>query len=312
MRIVYMGTPDFAVGTLEAIVKAGHEVAAVVTQPDKPAGRGKNMQVSAVKAAAQRLGLPVLQPEKVRSDAFFPELERLHPDVIVVAAFGQIIPQRILDLPPYGCLNVHASLLPAYRGAAPIQWAILNGEEKTGATIMQMNAGLDTGDILTVREVEISPEETGGSLFDRLSAVGAELLVETLELVLAGSVQPVRQPAESPTAYARMIRKTDGELDWRESAESLERRVRAMTPWPCAYTRAEDRTLKIWKAETAAGDETGQTSPGTVLSADESGIMVQTGSGALRITELQREGKKRMPAADYLRGAAMERGTVLG
>src|SRR5699024_6394442 len=223
MRVVFMGTPDFAVGTLEAIAAAGHEIPGVVTQPDKQRGRGKQIQPTPVKEAALRLGLPVYQPAKVRDPEFIKVLEELQPEVIVVAAFGQIIPQAILDLPKYGCVNVHASLLPAYRGAAPIQWAVINGEEESGVTIMQMDAGLDTGDMLTKVVVPLEREETGGSLFEKLSQAGAKLLVETLEKLEAGTVVPEKQPEESTTEYARMIKKEDGKIDWSRNAAEIER-----------------------------------------------------------------------------------------
>ncbi|MEE1114324.1 MAG: methionyl-tRNA formyltransferase [Eubacterium sp.] len=313
MRVVFMGTPDFAVGTLRAIVKAGHEVTGVITQPDKPVGRKMELKPTAVKAAALELGLPVYQPEKVRETACVEKIREMGADVIVVAAFGQIIPKSILEMPKYGCMNVHASLLPKYRGAAPIQWAILDGEKVTGVTIMQMNEGLDTGDMIATVEVPIRDDETGGSLFDRLAESGADLLVQTLARAEAGDLHPVPQPAESTTAYARMIRKNDGLIDWTKDAAYIERQIRAFDPWPAAFTKEGSKTLKIWKADKnadAGGDATA--APGTVLGSDKNGIRVQTGDGILRITELQLEGKKRMKAADYLRGRAIEAGEKLG
>lgn len=311
MRVVFMGTPDFAVGTLNAIADAGYEIAGVVTQTDKPVGRKQELKPTAVKAAALKRGLAVFQPRKLRNNPEFLEtLRELAPDVIVVAAYGKIIPKEILELPKYGCLNVHASLLPKYRGAAPIQWAVIDGEEKSGVTIMQMNEGLDTGDMLASVEVAISKEETGGSLFDKLAKAGAELLVETLPKVEKGELHPVKQPAESPTAYARMISKADGRIDWSLPARKLECFIRGMNPWPAAYTSLQGKGLKIWKSQVETG-ESGE-KPGTVLAADESGLLVQTGENALRITELQLEGKKRMKASDFLRGHSVKTGTVLG
>ena len=310
MRTVFMGTPDFAVGTLEALLDAGHEVAAVVTQPDKPKGRGKNMQASPVKEAALAHDLPVLQPKRVREEAFLQQMEEIAPEVIVVVAFGQIIPKRLLDLPRYGCLNVHASLLPEYRGAAPIQWAVVDGRKKSGVTIMQMNEGLDTGDILAVCETELTPDETGGSLFDRLSSMGAELLVKTLPKLGTGELTPVPQPAESPNAYARMITKQDGRIDWTADASSIERLIRGMNPWPSAYTGRKGKMLKIWRAGVRSEDSSA--APGTVCQAGKDGLIVQTGRGQLQILELQAEGKKRMTADAFLRGNAVEPGEILG
>ena len=311
MKVIFMGTPDFAVGTLEALIEAGHEVACVVTKTDRPVGRKQILTPSPVKICALEHGIPVLQPARVKGNSeFCEELKKIAPDVIVVAAYGKIIPKEILTLPRYGCLNVHASLLPKYRGAAPIQWAVINGEEKSGVTIMQMNEGLDTGDILAVREVPLDPEETGGSLFDRLSKEGAGLLTETLPRLERGEIRPVPQPEKSPTAYARMIRKEDGRIDWTKDAVSLERLVRGMNPWPSAFTSMEGRNLKIWSA--AADPSVSEETPGTVLSADEGGIAVQTGGGILMVRELQLEGKKRMKAADFLRGHSIGRGAVLG
>ena len=311
MRVVFMGTPDFAVGTLLAIADAGHEIAGVVTQTDKPVGRKQELKPTAVKAAALERGFAVYQPKKLRNNPEFLEtLQKLSPDVIVVAAYGKIIPKEILELPKYGCLNVHASLLPKYRGAAPIQWAVIDGEEKSGVTIMQMDEGLDTGDMLATVEVPITKEETGGSLFDKLAKAGAELLAETLPKVEKGELHPVKQPAESPTPYARMISKADGRMDWSLPARKLECFVRGMNPWPAAYTSLQGKGLKIWKSqvETAKSGK----KPGTVLAADEKGLLVQAGETALRITELQLEGKKRMKASDFLRGHKVETDTVLG
>ena len=308
MRVVFMGTPDFAVGTLKALISSEHEVAAVVTQPDKPKGRGKAMQFTPVKEVAVEAGIPVMQPIKVRDPQVVADLQELQPDVIVVVAFGQIIPKSILEMPKYGCVNVHASLLPKYRGAAPIQWAVIDGEEKSGVTTMQMDMGLDTGDMLLKKEVVLEEQETGGSLFDKLSQVGAELLMETLKGLEAGSIVPEKQPEESPTPYAAMMTKELGKIDWNKDAVSIERLIRGLNPWPSAYTKMGEKTLKIWSAEVHEG---GDAFPGTVVKSGKSGLFIQTGEGILEVKELQLEGKKRMEADAFLRGYIVEEGTVL-
>lgn len=256
MRVIFMGTPDFAVGTLRALISSRHEVAAVFTQPDKPKGRGKAVQLTPVKEEAAAAGIPVYQPVRVREESVVDQISALAPDVIVVVAFGQLIPQAVLDIPKYGCVNVHASLLPKYRGAAPIQWAVIDGEEVSGVTTMRMDAGLDTGDMLLTEEVRLAPDETGGSLFDKLSEVGAQLLLKTLDALEDGSVVPQPQPAASPTAYAAMLKKTDGEIDWKKSAVTIERLVRGLNPWPSAYTHLDGKTLKIWRAHFCTEEET--------------------------------------------------------
>lgn len=300
MRVVFMGTPDFAVGTLEAICDAGYEVAGVVTQPDKAKGRSKELVPTPVKAASLARGLNVFQPVKIRDAEAVDTVRQMKPDVIVVVAFGQIIPQEILDMAPYGCLNVHASLLPAYRGAAPIQWAVLNGEEESGVTIMRMDAGLDTGDMIAKKVVKLAKDETSGSLFDRLSAEGAKLLVETLPSVFDGTAAYEKQPKESTTPYAGMIQKKMGEINWNDSAEKIERLVRGMSPWPSAYTKLDGKTLKIWKAHVEKPEMTGEV--GKIVRMDKKGMYVQTGQGILCVDELQIEGKKRMNTGDFLRG----------
>ncbi len=312
MRVVFMGTPDFSVGTLRELVKGGHEVVGVVSQPDKPKGRGKSLMPTPVKEAALELGLPVYQPKKVREPEFIEILRKLEPEVIVVVAFGQIIPQEILDLPPYGCINVHASLLPKYRGAAPIQWAVIDGEPQSGVTIMKMDAGLDTGDMITKVVVPIAEEETGGSLFDKLSAAGARLLVDTLPSLTNGTAVYEKQPEESPTPYAAMIQKQMGNIDWNRPAVEIERLVRGLNPWPSAYTKLKGKTLKIWKAQVIEESENDAAlAPGTVIQADTHGLYVKTGQDILNITELQLEGKKRMDTPAFLRGYTVETGSVL-
>ena len=299
-----MGTPDFSVGTLRQLAAAGHEIVAVVTQPDKPKGRGKAMQPTPVKEAAMELGLPVLQPVRVREEAFLDELEMLAPEVIVVVAFGQIIPKRLLEMPVYGCINVHASLLPDYRGAAPIQRAVIDGKKESGVTIMRMDEGLDTGDMIAKVVVPLAEDETGGSLFDKLSDAGAKLLVATLPSIADGSAGYEKQPEISPTPYAAMISKKDGKIDWNKSGAELERLVRGMNPWPSAYTGWNGKLLKIWKASVVQ-EESGK-APGSVVRTSKEGIFVQTGEGMLCIRELQMEGKKRMEADAFLRGYQIE------
>lgn len=312
MRVVFMGTPDFSVGTLEALYEAGHEIVGVVSQPDKPKGRGKNLQPTPVKEAALKLGLPVYQPKRVREPEFVQVLKDLNPEVIVVVAFGQLIPKEILELTPYGCINVHASLLPKYRGAAPIQWAVIDGEEESGVTIMRMDEGLDTGDMISKAVVPLDAEETGGSLFDKLSQTGAKLLVETLPSLEDGTAVFEKQPEESPTAYAGMIKKSMGNLDFSRPAAELERLIRGLNPWPSAYTRLDGKTLKIWKAQVREEEQGQETlEPGTVWITEQQELLVKTGKGMLKITELQLEGKKRMETEAFLRGYKVERGKRL-
>ncbi len=321
MKIIFMGTPDFSVGTLEALIAAGHEVCLAVTQPDKPKGRGKEMQFPPVKEAALLHGIEVFQPRKVREPKNVEKLRGYQADVIVVVAFGQILPKEILQMAPYGCVNVHASLLPKYRGAAPIQWAILNGESVTGVTTMQMDEGIDTGDMLKKTEVEISPQETGESLHDKLAAAGAMLCVETLKGLEEGTVVPEKQ-GESPTAYAKMLTKQLGDIDWTRPAAEIERLVRGLNSWPGAYTNWDGKVLKIWKARVAeeekarkAGldmtetDAARVTLPGYVAFVERDAFYVRTGSGLLQVEEVQVPGKKRMETGAFLRGYALPVGT---
>lgn len=305
-----MGTPDFSVGTLRAVAAAGHQIVGVVSQPDKPKGRGKNLCATPVKEAALAMGLDVYQPKKVRDPEFYQILKNLEPEVIVVVAFGQIIPESILNLAPCGCINVHASLLPKYRGAAPIQWAVIDGEEKSGVTIMRMDAGLDTGDMIAKIEVPIAQDETGGSLFDKLSEAGAKLLVDTLPRIADKTAVYEKQPEESPTAYAGMIQKNMGNIDWKCSAAVIERLIRGLNPWPSAYTRLDGKTLKIWSAEVLAGENDVQNA-GKIIKADAQGFWIQTGDGILSVKELQLEGKKRMDAQSFLRGYTVAPGVSL-
>lgn len=307
MRIIFMGTPDFSVGTLEALVEAGHEVCLVVTQPDKPKGRGKEMQYTPVKEAALKHGIEVYQPRRIREAECVEKLRQYNADIMVVIAFGQIIPKEILEMVPYGCVNVHASLLPKYRGAAPIQWSIIDGEVVTGVTTMQMDEGLDTGDMLLKTEVPITAEETGESLHDKLAKAGAALCVETLAKLQEGSIIPEKQ-GESPTAYAKMLDKKLGNIDWTKSAVEIERLVRGLNSWPSAYTYWNKKVVKIWKASVT--DENSNEQAGTVVKVEKDGFYVQTGNGLLKVLELQIPGKKRMDAGAFLRGYTIEPGEV--
>ena len=310
MKVIFMGTPEFSVGTLEALIEAGHEVALVVTQPDKPKGRGGKMQYTPVKEAALKHGIPVFQPKRVREPECVEELKQYNADIIVVIAFGQILPKEILEMTPYGCVNVHASLLPKYRGAAPSQWAVIDGEEVSGVTTMQMDEGLDTGDMLLKTEIRLDETETGGSLHDKLAAAGAELCVRTLKGLEEKTVVPEAQ-GESPTAYARMLDKKLGNIDWSRDAGSIERLIRGLNPWPSAYTNWDGKVMKIWEAKAEKREaETGGV-PGTVISVEKDGFCVETGDGVLKVLALQIPGKKRMDADAFLRGYEIAEGTVL-
>ena len=307
MKIIFMGTPDFAVGTLRSLAEAGHEITLVVSQPDKPKGRGHAMVPTPVKVVAEELGIPVFQPVKIREAKDV--LEKTEADVCVVAAFGQIIPASILHMKKYGCINVHASLLPKYRGAAPIQWAVIDGEKESGVTIMQMDEGLDTGDMLAKAIVPLDEKETGGSLFDKLSEAGGRLCVETLAKLEKGEITPEKQ-GESPTAYASMLDKKMGNIDWNKSAVVIERLVRGLNPWPSAYTHLDGKTLKIWACDvlpqSASKGESGE-----ILEVTKDAIHVQTGDGILVLREIQLAGKARMDAGAFLRGYKVAPGTVL-
>lgn len=314
MRIIFMGTPDFSVGTLEALVEAGHQVCLAVTQPDKPKGRGKEMQFPPVKETALRYGIPVYQPRKIRDPQCVEELRAYHADVMVVVAFGQILPRSILEMTPYGCINVHASLLPKYRGAAPIQWAIIEGEEVTGVTTMQMDEGLDTGDMILKTEVPIAEDETGESLHDKLAEAGAALCVKTLE-ALQNKTARFEKQGESPTAYAKMLTKELGNIDWSGPAVRIERLVRGLNSWPSAYTHWNGKVMKIWRAKAEAPENAAvpgeEGKPGTVIHVGKNDFTVQTGDGILRVYEVQIPGKKRMETGAFLRGYALEPGMVL-
>lgn len=308
MRVIFMGTPDFAVGTLEAVVKAGHEVVLAVTQPDKPKGRGNALQFPPVKEKALEYGIEVYQPKRVREPECVTYLKQYEPDIIIVVAFGQILSTEILEMPKYGCINVHASLLPKYRGAAPIQWAVINGEKISGVTTMRMNEGIDTGDIIEQAELALASDETGGSLFDRLAEVGAELCVHTLTEIEAGRAVYTRQE-DAEATHVGMIKKQFGKIDWTKPAEEIERLIRGLNPWPSAYTSLNGKTLKIWKASVQPGGEPADA--GKIVLVSKKEIGVQTGRDILILQELQLEGKKRMSADAFLRGFPLTCGTVL-
>ena len=299
MKIIYMGTPDFSVAPLEAIIRAGHEVTAVVTQPDKQKGRGKEVQMTPVKECALSHGIPVLQPVKIKEPEAVAELKKYPADIFVVAAFGQLLTEEILNMPKFGCINIHASLLPAYRGAAPIQRVIINGEEKTGVTIQQMAKGLDTGDMLLKKEISIDPKETGGSLHDKLSAAGAELIVEALSKIEKGEVVPEKQD-DALSCYAKKLDKAMGLIDFDQNAVSIERLIRGLNPWPSAYTLYKGKTLKFWEADVVPLEK--KEEPGTVVFVAKDFFDIATKEGALRVKSLQLEGKKKVAVKDFLLG----------
>jgi len=324
MRTIFMGTPDFAAIILEKLLGAGAEVVCAVTQPDKPKGRKKEPAPSPVKEAAASHGIPVLQPRRVRDEEALSAIAAYEPQLIVVAAFGQILPKALLELPEHGCVNVHASLLPDYRGAAPIQHAILDGRTVTGVTLMQMDEGLDTGDILARREVAIADDDTAGTLFDKLAAAGASLLVDSLPAIESGSLAAEKQPAESPTPYASMIKKEDGLIDWTVSAEEVCRRVRAYSPWPSAFAFIDGKRVKILEAKELKGEEESarrssfsgkeaeNETPGAISTDGKSFIEIACGSGSVGIVRLQGEGKRAMTAEEFLRGNAIKSQTAGG
>ncbi len=322
MRILFMGTPDFSVPTLKALIDSEHQVIGVVTQPDKPKGRGKEMQFTPVKETALEYQIPVYQPVKVREEDFMEEMRKLEPDVGVVIAFGQILPKAFLELPKYGCINIHASLLPKYRGAAPVQWAVIEGEEKSGLTTMLMDVGIDTGDMLLQKEILLDKKETGGSLFDKLSRMGGELIMDTLKLAEEGSLTPIKQD-DSQATYVKMLDKSFGKIDFTRPAVEIERLIRGLNPWPSAFTSLDGKTLKIWDAEVNLNQKsiksqdadmnrgTKSGTPGEIIEVTKDAIVIQTGMGALIVKELQLEGKKRMSVDAFLRGYTVEQGTVL-
>lgn len=315
MNIVFMGTPDFAVGTLETLIGSEHNVIGVVTQPDKPKGRGGKMMFTPVKEAALKAGIDVYQPQKVRDKEFIEVLKSLNPDVIIVVAFGQILPEEILELPKYGCINVHASLLPRLRGAAPIQWSVIDGDKESGVTIMQMDEGLDTGDILLVKKYELDEKETGGSLFDKLASFGGPMILEVLKQAQEGKLNPVKQD-DSKHTYAKMLSKATGDIDFEKSAVEIERLIRGLNPWPSAFTHIHGKMLKIWEADVLGGDAAEKydiidAEPGHIAYVDKTKMLISTGDGYLDVLSVQLEGKKRMDTAAFLRGYKVEKGEAL-
>ena len=307
MKIIFMGTPDFAAASLEALIASRHEIQAVVTQPDKPKGRKGELTPSPVKGVAEEKGIKVYQPLKVRDEEFVETLRAYNPDVIVVVAFGQIIPLSILKMPKFGCVNIHGSLLPKYRGAAPIQWAVLDGEKETGITTILMDEGIDTGDILLKKTIKIDMDETSGSLFDKLMALGAETILETLDELENGNLTPIKQ-GESPTAYAKMLTKAMGLIDFTRPAKELDCFVRGMDPWPSAYTLLSGKTLKLWKVRAVEGSG----KAGSVIDIGKESFTIACGEGAIEVLEVQLEGKKRMSAGDFLKGSTLNIGQELG
>ena len=306
MRIVFMGTPDFAVPSLQALIDAGHDVCAVYTQPDKPQGRKQILTAPPVKTLALEHDIPVFQPNTLKNEDEQARLRELAPEVIIVVAYGKLLPKAVLDIPPHGCINVHGSLLPRWRGAAPIQWAVIAGDEMAGVTTMQMAEGLDIGDMLLTYETKVGEKETAGELFDRLAQSGAELLTQTL--VKLDEITP-RPQDDAQSCYAHMLDKQMAVIDWSKSAHEIDCLIRGLNPWPIALTTLSGERLKVFAAEKAAGNG----EPGTVLEADpKKGLTVACGEGALRLTEIQLVGGKRMKATDFLRGHAIEVGTKLG
>lgn len=309
MKIVFMGTPEFAVPCLQKIIDEGHEVVAVVTQPDKPKGRGKKLAMPPVKELALKYDIPVYQPLKAREESFVDTLKEMNPELIVVVAFGQILPKSILDIPKYGCVNVHASLLPRYRGAAPLNWVIINGEEKTGVTTMYMDEGLDTGDMILKSEIPLDDEITAGELHDKMMIDGAKVLKETIDLIEKGEAPREKQSNED-TCYSPIMNKSLGNIDWKKSAIDIHNLVRGINPWPSAYTTYEGQTMKIWKTKVI--DKNSDKDPGTIISIDKEGINVSTSEGILQIKEIQMAGKKRMEVPEYIKGNNINTDIILG
>ena len=308
MRVVFLGTPDFAVPSLQLLIKSHHKILAVVTQPDKAVGRKQEITFSPVKKLALENGLKVLQYNKIRLEGV-EELKSLNADIMISCAYGQILSQEIIDICPHGIINVHGSLLPKYRGAAPIQYAVLNGDKETGVTIMQTEIGIDTGDMLSVRKTPIGKNETAGELFDRLSVIGAELLIETLDKIEEGTITPIKQD-DTKATHVKMIKKEDGVIDWTKDCTQVFNHIRGMNPWPCAFTGLNGKVLKIMSAEAVKANQTA--APGCVISADlNDGLVVACGQGALQILQLQLEGGKRLMARDFLLGRKINVGDLL-
>jgi methionyl-tRNA formyltransferase len=307
MNIIFMGTPDFAVPSLKALINSNYNVVGVVCQPDRPSGRGRKLTSPPVRILAEANSIPVLQPEKIRTDEFFEEIKSFKPDLICVTAYGKIIPPNILELPKYGCVNVHASLLPKYRGAAPINWAIINGEKTTGITTMLMDEGMDTGDILLKKEIEIGEDDTSIELSEKLSVIGAELLIKTIEKGQNDEIEPIKQN-DSEATSAPIIKKDLGRIDWSKSSEEIRNLIRGTQPWPGAFTSYNGKNFKIYKA--SVNSQKGD--PGKVLASDEGKLVIGAGKNSLEINELQIEGGKRLNISDFLRGTQIDVGTILG
>lgn len=309
MKIVYMGTPDFAVYALESLITAGHEISAVITQPDKAQGRSKALVPTPVKKKALEHDIPVYQPEKVRDEETVNMLKSINPDAIVVAAYGQILPESILNIPKYGCINIHASLLPKYRGAAPIEWSIIDGEEKTGVTTMYMEKGLDTGDMIDKAEIVIEADDTGATLHVKLAEAGAKLILTTLASLETGTATRTKQNDEE-SCYASMLNKDMGNIDFTKSATEIERLIRGLIPWPCAYTKIDGKTVKIYKAEVKTLDN-GEYKPGEIIEVTKKTFSIACGKDALVIRSLQPEGKKQMDTVSYLNGNKLNVGMMV-
>lgn len=308
LKIIFMGTPDFAVASLDALITGPDQVVAVVSQPDKKQGRGKKLAAPAVKKRALEAGIPVLQPEKIKTQEFLDQLRSYTPDLIVVAAYGRILPASILQLAPLGCINVHGSILPKYRGAAPIQWAVINGDKEAGVTIMQMDEGMDTGDILHIAALEVDENETAGGLFWKLAELGGIALLDTIEKLKEHEIIPIPQN-DNEASHAPMLKKNDGHIDWNQPAKAIHNRIRGLDPWPCAFSFLDGKRLRLFTPEVVHMES--HTPPGTVIRADKAGLLINTGDNCLLLHELQPEGKKRMKAADYLNGQPIKGGTIL-
>lgn len=310
LKLVYMGTPDFAVPCLDRIVADGHQVLAVVTQPDRPKGRGQKLAPSPVKECAMRHGLTVLQPEKIRQPEFIAQMAALAPDAIIVVAFGQFLPQALLDVPPLGCINVHASLLPKYRGAAPIHWSVINGETTTGVTTMFMDKGMDTGDMILKAEIAIGPDESSGELHDKLKVLGADLLARTLELTGDGAAPRTRQ-VDSQATYAPLLTRETERIDWYKPAQAVHNLVRGLNPWPGSYCLHRDKLLKVWQTSFRPTG-TAAAQPGQVTAVNADSVIVATAAGTVELREVQPENRRRMAAGEYARGYDLHVGEILG
>jgi len=309
LRIIFMGTPDFAVPTLNALIQGPDEIIAVVTQPDRPRGRSKKLVAPPVKELAQRFDIPLYQPDSIRSSDFLTTLRSYDPDIIVVAAYGRILPETIINLPRHGCINVHGSLLPRHRGAAPIQWSIINGDPEVGVTIMQMDKGMDTGDMLMKASLVPDPDETSGSLFPKIARLGSHTLMDTIDMLAQGGLAMIRQDENLATS-APMLRKEDGIIDWSRGAHKIHCLIRGLDPWPTAYSFLDNRKFQMFMPEVVHQSSTRQ--PGTLLRADREGLLIAAGDSSLLIKEVKMEGKRRMSVADFLNGYALEPGTVFG